>query len=152
MSAFNSFWQLLIDFDSFWQLMTAFDSLQHLMAVYDSLWKFMTAFDSFLQFLTVNDSFWQPPCLSSSQELRSASFKKYTHFFVVNFFYWVLTIWEPYCAVLVFKIKSRTNKIQWQCQWQQNSSLPCVWHVFALTTKSLSIQRLILMRWNWHKQ
>ena len=34
----------------------------------------MAAYDSFLQFLTVNDSFWQPPCLSSSQELWSACY------------------------------------------------------------------------------
>ena len=82
LTAHNIFWHLLTAYDSLWQLMSAYDSLcqlttsfdifWHLLTAFDSLWQLMAAHDSFLQFLTVNDSFWEPPCLSSSQELRSA--------------------------------------------------------------------------------
>ena len=74
MKACDSLFKLLTAFDNLWQLFTAYASFWQLKIVVDSLWHFLTAYDNFWQLTTIFDSLWQLPCLSSSQELRSACF------------------------------------------------------------------------------
>ena len=154
MTAYDSFWQLLIASDSLWQLMTAYDSLWQLMTAYDNLWQLMTTYDNLWQRLTTYDNVWQLMTLFDNVWQLMTTFDNFWHWCIVcsvnwaapktssqglfclqNKFTWML---DRY--VLIWGINFHIYKIQ--------NTVNNVCYVYHCIMAACTLHKMPLW-WNW---